>query len=189
MKKSFSILCASLMLMAILTVARTSNAAPITFSEFPVGTLISNQYAGVTFYAGANGNLPIIANDGAMPGSPVLSPNPVFAGDFWMNFTTAVSDVSFDSGYWDTRGSGAITVYDIGFNLLANATNLGLGPEAMLFTALGPISWIHFDSRLDPAGADIDNLDFRAVPEPSTLLLLGSGLLGLGYFSRKRFLS
>src|SRR3954453_21929853 len=51
----------------------------LTFSEFPVGTVITTQYAaqGVLF-SGLTGNAPIIANDGAMPDSPVLSPNPPF---------------------------------------------------------------------------------------------------------------
>lgn len=44
-------------------------------------------------------------------------------------------------------------------------------------------------SSLSLGGSAHDGLEvgeIGAVPEPSTLLLLGSGLLGLGYFSRKR---
>ena len=45
--------------------------AILTFSEFPVGTVITTQYAadGVVFSA-LTGNAPIIANDGAMPDFP-----------------------------------------------------------------------------------------------------------------------
>src|SRR5438309_10353561 len=78
-------------------------ATTLTFSEFPVGTIVSNQYAPqhVTFSGDLDGN-PIIANDGAMPNSPVLSPNPPYAGTFNINFIDGGAvGVNFDSGYWD----------------------------------------------------------------------------------------
>jgi hypothetical protein len=43
-------------------------------------------------FSALTGNAPIIANDGAMPDSPVLSPNPPFAGDFqWMFLAAPVA--------------------------------------------------------------------------------------------------
>jgi hypothetical protein len=70
---------AALVLIAAVPASVPASASSylLTFSEFPVGTVITNQYAadGITFSA-LTGNAPIIANDGAMPDSPVLSPNP-----------------------------------------------------------------------------------------------------------------
>ena len=87
-------------LVAILGVAGTANAV-ITFSEFPVGTVISNQYApqGVIFWAETY-NLPKIDMDSDMPTQPILRPDggpETYKGDFWMEFTTPVLDVDFDS--------------------------------------------------------------------------------------------
>src|SRR5690348_14286516 len=50
----------------------------ITFSEYPAGTAISNQYAnkGIIF----GGSTPFITPDGSNPTSPVLSGTPLFQG-------------------------------------------------------------------------------------------------------------
>jgi hypothetical protein len=182
--------CVGLALLIVVAFFGTASAVTITFSEYPVGTLVDNQYAGlgVVFSVGpVDGTLPIIANDGAMPGSPVLSPNPPYNGDFWMTFTSPTNYVQFEAGYWDTVSTGLINVYDPFATLLFTATNIGTGPETFTFQGLGNIGAIYFNSENDPAGADIDNLTFYAVPEPSTLLLLGSGFAGLGLWGRKRF--
>lgn len=161
-------------------VAGTANAV-ITFNEFPVGTVISNQYAaqGVIFSAGnITQSLPIIAMDGAMPSQPVLSPrnpNP-YAGDFWMQFTVVTDNVQFLSGYWDEIGTAIIDVYDSGMNPLANLTNTTTGPELISISGLGDIGYVYFNSLGDTAGGDIDNL---VVPEPATLCVLGLGSLVL----------
>jgi hypothetical protein len=152
----------------------------ITFSEFPVGTLVSSQYASddVVFLAGSNGNLPIIANDGAMPTSPVLSPNPVYAGDFTMQFPIPATSVSFLSGYWDTVGSGIINAYNPGGNLIGTFTDTSLGVDSITISGLGNIGSVYFNSVNDPYGADIDNLSIT-VPEPATVSLLGLAALAL----------
>jgi hypothetical protein len=187
MKKRLILVWATLGLALILAVGPAN--ATITFSEFAVGTLVSNQYApqGVIFSAGpVNNTLPIIANDGAMPGSPVLSPNPVYAGDFFMTFPSPFTFVQFDSGYWDGIGTGVIQAFDPSNNLIANLSNTLIGVETFTFSGLGPIGKIYFNSSGDGAGGDIDNLN--AVPLPGTLLLFGSGILGFIGLGGRRFL-
>lgn len=78
----------------VLAAAGTANAV-ITFDEYPVGTVVSNQYAsqGVVFLPGTvTPRLPQISMNGAMPNQPILRPTGepdhfVFQGDFWMQFT------------------------------------------------------------------------------------------------------
>jgi hypothetical protein len=179
---------AGLVFLVTTTVSSVANAVPltwITFSEFAVGTVISDQYAdlGVLFSKGKNGNFPVIADDSAMdPGSPVLSPNPPYAGDFDIEFLTSTTYVEFLSGYWDAIGTAKIDVFDWTGNL-STYTNIGLGQETFTFANANGVRRIVFDSSLDPAGGDIDNLKFN-VPAPASLLLLSVGLLSLGAFRR-----
>lgn len=158
--------------------ADSARATTITFSEFAVGTIVSNQYADLhVIFTDEGEGLPIIANDGAMPNSPVLSPNPPFAGVFGWQFTGGGAiGVSFQSGYWDAIGTAIIDVYDPFGVLLGTVTNTLIGPETINLSGFGTVGFVTFNSNFDAAGGDIDNLQFESVPEPATLLLLGSGL-------------
>jgi hypothetical protein len=175
----------------------TANAV-ITFSEFPTGTAIGNQYAGqgVLFNGGSlTPGLPLISPDGAMPASPALrpaggqAPFSPFQGDFWMEFVVPVPDVTFDTGHWDAVGAAVIDVYDPSMTLLVTLSNTATGVEAISISGLGQIGYVYFNSTADPGGADIDSLAFRSpIPAPGAVLLgaLGTGLVG--WLRRRRTL-
>lgn len=171
----------------LMTLAGTANAV-IDFTEFPVGTVISNQYAGqgVLFLAGTvTPRLPVISMDAAMPTQPVLRPDGppdygTYQGDFWMQFPASMLNVTFDSGYWDGVGTAVVDVYDPAMGLLTSLSNTNTGVFTFGISGLGPIGYVYFNSIADPAGGDIDNLAFNAIPAPGALLLgaLGAGLVG-----------
>lgn len=187
-----------MMMCAILiSVAGLASAAPtylITFDEFPLNTLIDNEYAGlgVEFLPGdVTGRLPQIDNNGAMPTMPVLRATGepdyyMYQGDFWIHFTTTAVDVQFDSGYWDGVGNGVINVYDPYGLPLASLTNTVTGVNVTNVT--GRIGYIYFNSIGDGAGADIDNLKFTQIPAPGAILLGGIGAGLVGWLRRRKTL-
>jgi hypothetical protein len=197
MMKKLLMICA-----IIIGVAGLASAAPttlITFDEFPLDTVISNQYAGlgVLFLAGdVTGTLPIISMNGAMPTQPILSPHGdltppqfwQFAGDFWVQFTTPALEVQFDSGYWDEVGTGVIDVYGPAMNLLASLSNTTTGVNVTNISGMGPIGYIYFNSIGDGAGADIDNLGFSPIPAPGAIVLGGIGVGLIGWLRRRKTL-
>jgi len=183
----------------IIGVAGLASAAPttlITFDEFPVGTVISNQYAamGVIFLIGdVTPRLPQISMNGAMPTQPILRATGepdfyIFQGDFYIQFTTPAGEVQFDSGYWDTVGTGVITVYGPAMNLLASLSNTTTGVNVTNISGMGPIGSIYFNSIGDGAGADIDNLGFSPIPAPGAIVLGGIGVGLIGWLRRRKTL-
>jgi len=166
---------ARILILMVAVVALTGSAnALITFDEFGVGTVITNQYAaqGVTF-AGLAGSPPIITMDG---GLQVLSPNPPYAGEFLAAyFTHPIDWVEFDAGYWDQQFTGIIKLYDPTMTLLGQFTNQttwmdnGFNYEHFSF---------HGGARLEPSIST--PLTIRPV-RPWIILTLGLGQL---YLSR-----
>src|SRR5215469_403700 len=145
----------AIMVLVGVALAGQAHAVLLTFSEFPVGTVITNQYApqGVLF-AALTGNAPIIANDGSVPTSPVLSPQPPFSGDFQWTFPSGATGVQFDSGFWNNLGTAVIDVFNTSNVLVGAVTNTSTGNVHFDLSSFGDIGRVTFNSANDPFGAD-----------------------------------
>ena len=85
------------------------------------------------------------------------------------------------------------TVEDITYTLTGanNHTNMLYVPETVDFTSTGapiPLSFLSLDTNT-PFGPVIGDVSASATPLPASLLLFGSGLLGLVLFVRRRQLA
>lgn len=146
----------------------------ITFSEYPVGTQITNQYAdhGILF----GGDNPFISTDGSNPTSPVLSGTPRFIGSIEGRFinpkdgTTpiVVESFSLDAGYFDELGSTRIEWFDPDGVKLGQRTNSQSGIERFQIVGGNIASWKISIIENEPQGYAIDNVSI--VPVQASIL-------------------
>ncbi len=137
-----------------------------------------------------------IVNDGANPSSPVLSGDPIFNGPISVLFSRDVGAVGLDGGFFDAIGGTSIRAFRRDGTTIGTVTNTALGIEffGLASQSGNDIAGISFFiTGAEPAGFAIDNLTFGdrsvvnpVVPEPSTYLLMATGLAGLGAVARRR---
>ncbi len=97
--------------------------------------------------------------------------------------------VTLDANYLASPGFD-FQVVDVltGTNVVVHTESDGPNTKSISFMLINPSSTLRFrDANLKPI--QIDNVTVNTVnpvPEPSTMLLLGSGLAGLGWYRRRR---
>ncbi len=153
----------------------------LTFTEFPISTNLSEQYSPAIY-----GNT-IVWQDNRNGNSDIYGYN--LSTDEEFQITTNVADewdpaVYGDIVVWtDTRNSYVTDIY--GYNLLASKefqiTTNAFGQQTPDIYS-NTVIWMDYrNGNFDIYGATI--------PEPGTILLFGSGLLGLCFIKRYRFLN
>ena len=145
------------------------DAAAITFSEYPLNTAITTQYAGRGIVFG--GDSPFITTDSANPTSPVLSGSPLFRGNIEGRFVdpadgrtpVAVASFTLDIGYFDELLSTQIEWFDPNGRRLGLRTNTMLGIQRFTIEGGNIASWRIAIIKTEPAGYAIDNLSFAPI--------------------------
>jgi GDSL-like Lipase/Acylhydrolase family len=141
----------------------------ITFDDFAVGTVITNQYQskGVRF-----GGSVFIANDSAQPTTPVLSGTPLFAGPVSGSFVNPANGLlvtqygfTVDVGYINNPGSVKITAFDFSAEEITHTFANAEGINHIDVTAAG-VSYFRIETvSEEAAGFSIDNFRVKIAPE------------------------
>ena len=198
MKKFLIIIVASLMTLGL---AFKANAVVIDFDSLSEWDLVSNQFAEATFSPDTGIELRAKTINGSFGTS---SPNVLCAvptstafgncgnspGGFTVDFTNPVNSLNF---LFATNNVTNVVIgkVDVFENFAFSSTIDIIGTifatgEIVDLTAFSNVTKIEIHSITDLGGIVYDNFSFSvSVPEPSTLLLLGSGLAGLIALRRK----
>ncbi|WP_138551678.1 carboxypeptidase-like regulatory domain-containing protein [Pseudoalteromonas rubra] len=141
---------------------------PITFSEFPTGTAITDQYAdrGIIF----GGDAPFITTDSANPTSPVLSGTPQYNGAIEGRFVdpltgepTTVNSFSLDAGYFDNLSSTRLQWFNPEGQLIREVLDSQFGIEHFAIRDENIASFRIEIIAQEDAGYAIDNVAFNLI--------------------------
>jgi hypothetical protein len=167
-----------------------TNAVTITFSEFPVGTTVTNQYEpdGIVFAGNTASDAQTIATDVDNPDSPELSGTPRFTGAVGAHFVVpdtttplTVSSFSLDVGYIDDAGSTVVDAYNRAGGLITSVPANQIGWNDITVTDPGIARFVVESVSYEDQGFGVDNVSFSP---PNQYAALGDSYAsGEGAFS------
>ena len=190
-----------------------AGATVITFDNLPVGTTLSNQYAGVVFspnaFSGAAGptgpwatntDMTVVSvsgsDVGALGAPPLVGGNILRSFTGWTNengdpsfrvsFAGAIDSFSADFAGVDTPADVRLFAYD-GSSLLGSVVGSSTGQFTLSFAAPRITSLVITPGDfLDYVG--VDNIRYQAavipVPEPGTFWLMSLGVVAFAWARR-----
>jgi len=106
-------------------------------------------------------------------------------GTHWFSISfneVPITSVSFD---WGVE-SNAFHAYADGVEFFSQGSGVWSSGNSGTYSFASPVTTLKFSNSW-LGEIEVDNLNVTPVPEPATMLLLGSGLIGLAGIGRKKF--
>jgi hypothetical protein len=160
----------------------------INFEQYPEYTQITNQYAGQ--YATFTNALQLVAPGYDYFDYPPHSGNGVITNDpndpIQVNFSAVpgyIEGIDKVTGWYTDPNGVTVNAYNSDGGLIttfSGAPIIGANAEFTVSQAFGGIAYVTISDDLGNADNEtVDDLSYEAVPEPSSLLIVCSGLLGV----------
>jgi len=179
-------------------------AALIDFEGLPAATVVTNQFAGVTFSSASGSQNLVVTRSGIGFGDNFLCTgvggSPTCAGETILTFANGVSALTFYQVGDDQAIDGArVALVDVsvGGTFAATVDILGdtnfFNPNLVDLSAFSNVTSIRIHDITDQTGLGWDNFSFTAtpvaapaVPEPETYAMLVAGLVLLSFVVRRQ---
>lgn len=173
-------------------------ATVINFDGLGIGSL--GSYGGLTwnnmysytysdYNTGWSNTLTSVSGDGFAYNFSGLSARVGDGSDFDFNGAYLTGWLNNDAEWYANAPSVTIQGYNNGSLIDTFEAKLTVGTMSYFDVGMAGVNEIVFTTIGEPKWFLMDDFTYNEsapVPEPSTLLLLGSGLLGLAWYSRKR---